>query len=284
VIGMIELLRRLRPWVLGWVAFAAGSAATAGDLGPQLAYEPMGLDWSAAEVERTAAATFDSTLQRVQRDRQLGCEHRCARFQIIFDRLVTLARLQTGRARSLPWSLTVVHGSDVQAMALPGGQVFISESFVRSRRLGDEALAFVLGHEMSHSILEHERQTLHFAHMLLPRGVDRNVLDMYTEIDFNLALLKSLEPVLQQGEFEADELGLLLASAAGFAPKLQLVFAEQEARRGDDPTPFVRTHPPAQLRLERLRLRLPLAERLYAASGRATAHGPQRAYSAKSPP
>ena len=54
-------------------------------------------------------------------------------------------------------------------MALPGGQVLISEAFVRSRGLSDEALAFVLGHEMAHSILEHERQTLHFARMLLPR-------------------------------------------------------------------------------------------------------------------
>lgn len=263
---MLGLLRKVSPRILVWLTVAAGASAAAGDRGFQLAYEPMGLDWSAAEVERAALANYDAVLLRAQREHLAGCEHRCERFQLIFDRLVAVARLQTERARALPWSLTIVRSPDVQAMALPGGQVLISETFVNSRKFSDEALAFVLGHEMSHSILEHERQTLHFARMLLPRHVNRSVADVYTEIDFNIALLRSLEPVMQQGELEADELGLLLASAAGFEPRRQLSFIELEGRQGDEPTGFVSTHPSARLRLERLRQRLPLAERVHSAA------------------
>ena len=36
---------------------------------------------------------------------------------------------------------------------------------------------------------------------------------MQVQIDFNASLLMAMEPVMQHGEYEADELGMLLASA-----------------------------------------------------------------------
>ena len=274
---MFGRLRKRCTAALGGLALATAACA-ASAAGPtfQLAYEPKGLDWSAAEVERSTRPQFDAIVRRAEQERLLGCEHHCERYKRIFERLVAVARVQTERARHLPWSLTIVRSPDVEAVALPGGEVLISESFVQARGLDDEALAFVLGHEMAHSILEHERQTLHMAHMLLPRNVPRNVADMYAELGFNHALLKSLEPVMQQGEYEADELGLLLAGAAGYEPRRQLAFIEQEVRRGDAPS-FIHTHPPAALRLERLRSQLPLAERVYAAARGAGTAAPARA-------
>ena len=44
---------------------------------------------------------------------------------------------------------------------------------------------------------------------------------MQVQIDFNASLLMAMEPVMQHGEYEADELGMLLASAAGFDPDTQ---------------------------------------------------------------
>lgn len=231
----------------------------------ELAYEPLALGWSAGEVERATAANFEPIVLRARQQGHLGCRQRCEQIRRIFDRLVPLARQQTARAQQLHWSLTMVRSPDVEAMALPGGQVLISEAFVHAHDLHDAPLAFVLAHEMAHSILEHERQTLHFARMLLRQDVPRSVADMYVEIGYNFALLASLEPVMQQGELEADELGLLLASAAGYAPRHQLRFIEQQVLRDKGALPtLVRTHPPARERLRQLRLRLPLAERLYA--------------------
>ncbi|MEO7853653.1 MAG: M48 family metalloprotease [Rubrivivax sp.] len=152
---------------------------------------------------------------------------------------------------------------DVEALALPAGQVLISEDFIDRHTPTDETLALVLAHEMAHSVLEHERKALTFARLLLPRQVPRTVRDMYVEMDFNLGLLRAMEPVLQQGEFEADELGLLMASAAGFAPAAQLHFLIREASLPPGPTPVVATHPNAAHRLDQMRLRLPLAQRLW---------------------
>jgi Zn-dependent protease with chaperone function len=241
--------------LLAGLAVAAGHAV-------ELAYEPIALGWSTDEVELASSATFATIVQRAERAQQMGCSRHCERLQRTFDRLADVARTQRSGVRQLPWVLTVVRLPDVDALALPGGQIIVSESFIDQRGLTDDALAFVLAHEMAHSILEHERQALTFARLLLPRDVPRTVRDMYTEIDYNFALLQAMEPVLHQGEFEADELGLLLASVAGFAPDRQLAFIEMEAAEDTKRRPLLSTHPSPQLRLDRLRASLPLARRL----------------------
>jgi len=230
----------------------------------ELGYEPVALGWSTDEVQGATIGNLIAIKQRAERADQLGCQRHCERLERIFERLVAVARTQTQRASSLPWTLTVVRLADVEAMAMPDGQIIVSEPFIDRRSLTDESLAFVLAHEMVHSILEHERQALTFARLLLPRDVPRTVRDMYTEIDFNFALLQAMEPVMQQGELEADELGLLLASVAGFLPDRQLAFAEAEAAEDAKRTPLIATHPSAQTRLAKLRSCLPLARRLVA--------------------
>ena len=251
--GFVRWLCFTLCWLGAWQAAAAP--------GLQLAYEPVGLQWSADEVERATTDQIDELAARAARAQQLGCERHCERLARVFARLVEQARVQTLRSASLPWSLLVVRMPGIEAMAAPNGRLAISEVFVDERLLSDDTLAFVLAHEMAHSILEHERQALSFARLLLPAQIPRSVQDVYVEMDFNFALLKAMEPVMQQGEHEADELGLLMASAAGFDPERQLAFMEHECRSHAPSTPLVATHPPACQRLDALRVRLPLARR-----------------------
>ncbi len=230
--------------------------------GGPLAYEPVALGWTAGEVERAGADQLVAMVDRAADSGRLGCQRQCRRIQGVFDRLLPIARVQSAHAAALRWTLIVVTLPDVEAMATPDGHVLVSEAFVDERVPHDEALAFVLAHEMAHAILEHERQTLTFARMLLPRQVKRTVEDMYVEIDHNFALLKAIEPSMQQGEYEADELGFQLASAAGFDPARQLAFMEWQSALDTGSRPLVSTHPPSAARLDRLRRQLPLAMRL----------------------
>lgn len=229
----------------------------------QLADAPTSLAWTPAEVQRAGIASLELAVTRAERHSQLGCERHCQRLQRIFEQLTIEARDQTSRAAVLPWSLTVVRSPDIDAFALPDGQVVISEALIDERDLSDEALAFVLAHEMAHSILEHERQLLTTGRLLLPRQVERSVPDMYVELAHNFALLRALEPVLHQAELEADELGLLLAALSGYAPNRQIEFMQNEVAEDDGRRALASTHPSPQTRLERLQDRLPLAWRLY---------------------
>lgn len=260
----------VRRWGVATALVASCAGACAAPPPQSLSYEPTGLGWSAAEVERVAARQASSIVEQARRGGELGCRDYCTRLQAVFERLVPVARAQTAAAARLPWSLTVVRTAAVDAISLPGGTVMISETFVRQANPSDAELAFILAHEMAHSVLEHERQALTFARMLLPRDVPRSVADIYTEIDHNFSLLKAMEAVMQQGEIEADELGLLMASAAGYAPQAQLGFIEREAAEAAAQAGerrLVGTHPTPAQRLQHLRLRLPLAERVFGLAG-----------------
>jgi len=215
-----------------------------------LAYGPVALAWTATEVEQAGASDWEAIRKRAEHG---DCGSTCERARSIFHELLPIARAQTPLAQRLEWSLTIVGDPSIRALSFPGGQIVVSEPFISAEPMSDEALAFVLSHEMAHCVLEHERQALTFARMLLPREVPRSVADVYTEMDFNFGLLESMEPVLQQGELEADELGLLMASAAGFAPSRQLEFMQQEALREGHETAVFTTHPAASQRLQLLR-------------------------------
>ncbi len=258
---------RLSTWVMGGCLFVmsvlAATPAQAQTNPQALSYEPVGLAWTATEVERASLSSLHTLTQRAVQQQQMGCQRYCKRLNRIFQRLLPHTRAQSLAALRRDWSLTVVRLPGVDAMALPGGQIVISEDFIRHNRLSDEAIAFVLAHEMAHSILEHERQALTVARMLLPREVNRSVDDVYVEMAFNHSLLKALEPVMQQGELEADELGLLLAAKAGYSPDKQIAFIAREAAQEIPFRPLVATHPTAKQRLEKLQERLPLARRLF---------------------
>ncbi len=227
----------------------------------QLAYEPVGLGWSAEEVERLAAFHTRTLTDRAERAGRLGCRLHCQRLERVFLDLVPLARRQTTRSLGLPWTLTIVNLPEVDAQVMSGGRVLISEDFIERRVPSDAALAFVLAHEMAHDILEHERQSLSYARLLLPREPARSVRDMYVEMDFNFALRRDMAPVMQQGELEADELGFLMASAAGYDPDAQLAFLEGECVVDPGRQGLLASHPTPCARLLALRARLPLARR-----------------------
>jgi Zn-dependent protease with chaperone function len=252
----------MRRWLwTGVVGLALAGQAVA----MPLADAPTGLAWTAAEV---AAASDDSAKQVIERAAAaggVGCRSHCDVIDRVWRRLIAQLRAQPAAPRSVRWQLVVVQSDDVDAFAVPSGTIVLSESFLRRRQLDAPQIAFVVAHEAVHVLMQHERQTLTAALMLLPRGVARSVDDMYVEIDHNFGLLRLLEPVMQQVEFEADEFGLLLAVMAGFDPKDQLRFMASEARAGRERS-IVATHPDAAERLRRLTERLPLALRLLPAA------------------
>ncbi|HEY4067866.1 MAG TPA: M48 family metalloprotease [Burkholderiaceae bacterium] len=221
-------------------------------------FERTGLAWSSAEVSDAGDGALRTVLDKAGRRDALGCRALCGRIERVWLQL--LAVLPPAQSSGL--QLHVVRLDDEDAFAVPSGDVLLSENFIQARELDNAQLAFVLAHELSHVLLQHERQTLTAALSLLPRAVPRSVQDVYVELEFNHRLLKALEPVYQQAEFEADETGLQLAALAGFSPDAQLEFLVGQAHEPDREL-IVRTHGSAAARLAAARATLPLARRLY---------------------
>jgi predicted Zn-dependent protease len=151
------------------------------------------------------------------------------------------------------WQLAIGTDPREDAWSLSGGRVYISEAFIEDNALGDAGIAFVLGHEMGHALLQHENEALTVAMALIPRGFSRSVENVYAELDFNLGLALKLQPELQAEEFEADRAGMLIGGAAGFDPDGLLSYLERLARESTGERPMLGTHPQAAERLVRAR-------------------------------
>jgi len=148
-----------------------------------------------------------------------------------------------------------VQANEVNAFALPGGFVFVMRPLLELCRFDPDEVAFILGHEMGHVIKRHAIDRLLASSLIqggakhLPVGgpLRAPIIHMAT------ALLN--QGYSQDDELEADELGVKLASAAGFDPaaavrlfnRLRTIPTEVLTL-----TPFLSSHPPIDVRIRRI--------------------------------
>jgi beta-barrel assembly-enhancing protease len=165
----------------------------------------------------------------------------------------------------------VIRDDQPNAMALPGGYVFVSHSLVELCERSPDELAFVIGHEMGHIVLRHAWDRM------LNQAVFRvaSIVTARAGVMGDWLRRNGLE-VLQSAhargcELEADEFGLRLATAARFAPGGALTLLQRVERLGTEPGVLGRyfaSHPPAADRIARLE---PMARQLGEASAASAA-------------
>ena len=149
----------------------------------------------------------------------------------------------------------------INAFALPGGQVFITEGLLR--RLKTEGqLAGVLGHEVGHVVARHGAE--HIAKQQLTAGLTgAAVLATYDPNDPNsrgsaavAAMIGQLVTMKfgRQDELEADQLGVRLGSESGYDPRsmIELMKILEESNQGNRPPEFFSTHPNPENRIARI--------------------------------
>jgi len=159
----------------------------------------------------------------------------------------------------LKWYFGVLETQDINAFALPGGYIFVTEGLVRM--LGSEAeLAGVLAHEIAHVLMKHHIKLLQqsklvsaFADLATQRvardqslrgAAIRNLLGNGAQI-----LARGLD---RNAEFEADRMGVVLATRAGYDPyALPTVLQLLDRRNPADGAVALlfKTHPHAHERL-----------------------------------
>lgn len=159
---------------------------------------------------------------------------------------------RTFRCEALP-------GDAPNALALPGGFIFVSVPLVTLCERRSDELAFVIGHEMGHVLLGHawDRMMEQIAsRMVSAVSLRSGVLGQWVRSQ-GLSLLQSAHA--REGERQADELGMRLAVAAGYASGGALALLGRFASLGADPGilgPYLSSHPPPAERrayLERIR-------------------------------
>lgn len=127
--------------------------------------------------------------------------------------------LRSGRP-DLNWTFGVIESGDINAFAAPGGYVFVTRGLYV--RLKDEAeLAGVLSHEIAHVQQQHHLKVLQQQQLI---GLGSQLLGKQVGGDAAVQrLIGSGAEIMARGldksaEFEADRIGVVLATRAGYDP------------------------------------------------------------------
>jgi predicted Zn-dependent protease len=145
----------------------------------------------------------------------------------------------------------------VNAFALPGGQIFITEALYALLESEDE-LAAVLGHEIGHVLARHSAE--HLAKQQLTQSLVGAVI-VGSGADYNTAQIAQLAGSLvnmkhgRDDELESDALGLRITREAGYDPRAMIgVMQKLEKASGGSRQPeFASTHPNPGNRIARIK-------------------------------
>ena len=144
----------------------------------------------------------------------------------------------------------------INAFALPGGPIFITEGLLRRLRSESE-LAAVLAHEIGHVIARHSSE--HLAKAQLTQGLIGAAV--VGTGDYSTAQIGQVVGSLinmrygRDDELESDALGIRIMSEAGYDPRAMLRVMETLAKAsgGSRQPEFFSTHPHPENRQERIR-------------------------------
>ena len=158
----------------------------------------------------------------------------------------------------LPWHFGVIESEDLNAFAAPGGYVVITKGLYRKMQ-NEAQLAGVLGHEIGHVVKKHhlkvmqKQQLLNIGAGLLGEkyGKDNQTLEKVIGSGAEV-LARGLD---KDAEYEADRVGLVLATRAGYEPYglPEVLQAISEADKSDKSVALLfKTHPHPDDRLTKL--------------------------------
>jgi predicted Zn-dependent protease len=264
------MIRTLRSW------FAAGACIAASIVLPGCQTNPVTgrtqvMIVSEEQAESASVQAYAKTVgdARVQRKLDTNAA-RTARVQAITQRLVAQAVRVVPASAKWSWQVHVIDTDDVNAWCMPGGKMAIYTGLISKLNATDEELAQVMGHEISHALLQHGRERMSRA---VATNVGLQIGSIATGVDLSgmetVAMVALELPNSRTAETEADVLGIEIAARAGYNPNAAVTLWQKMAQLGGSKPPqWLSTHPSDQARIDNLRALVPKMMPLYqAASG-----------------
>ncbi len=169
--------------------------------------------------------------------------------------------------KNYKWQYTLVNSKEVNAWCMPGGKIVVYTGILPITQ--DEAgLAVVLGHEVSHALLNHGQRRMSQEQIRQMVGVAGNAALDNTKYGaiFNRAYgvgtqIGVMLPFSRKFEKQADDLGLKLMAIAGYDPSVAVqLWQRMDKLNGKQPPEFLSTHPSNQSRINDIRKQIPAAK------------------------
>ena len=172
------------------------------------------------------------------------------------------------------WEFNLIDSKEVNAWCMPGGKVAVY-SGILPVTADDAGLATVMGHEIAHAVAHHSSERASKAALTELGGsllgaatggksaaAQQGIGALYG-IGTQTAILL---PNSRTQELEADHLGLIFMSMAGYNPSSAVSFWQRMAQvsaTSQKPAEFLSTHPSDATRIAQIQKDLPEAQRYF---------------------
>src|SRR5262245_35690201 len=151
------------------------------------------------------------------------------------------------------WEYNLVEDKAINAWCMPGGKIVVYTGLLPVSQ-NEAALAVVIGHEVSHALLQHGNQRMSQGLLQQLGGVALSVAVANKPAETQNLFLGAygagtqvgiLLPFSRKHELEADRYGLIWTAMAGYNPQEPIGLWErmEQASNGARPPEFLSTHP-----------------------------------------
>lgn len=189
-----------------------------------------------------------------------------ARIQKAVERYFETSGL-SGHLANYQWTFNLVEDKQVNAWCMPGGKVVVYSGLLPVA-MNENGLAVVMGHEIAHAIAEHGNERMSQGLLAQLGGTALSVAltskpsetqQLWMSVYGVGAKYGALLPYSRLQESEADQLGLIFMTMAGYDPNEAIPFWQRMAsqKSGQSPPEFLSTHPSDNTRIENIRRLIP---------------------------
>ena len=216
-----------------------------------------------AAIIESEAAYLDTVRQLDDEDKLVDDPLTVARVARITGRLVSVAVSEFPESADWKWSVAIVDDADtVNAWCMAGGRMAVYTGLFDQLDLTDDEFAQIMGHEISHALANHTAERMSRA-MATAAGVavigaasDNSGAAMAgAAVIANVALTL---PNSREAENEADVMGMVLATQAGYDPEAAVTLWQKMGDLSDErPAEFLSTHPAPENRQAALNAMIP---------------------------
>lgn len=176
--------------------------------------------------------------------------------------------------QNFAWEFNLVKDPQINAFCMPGGKIVVYEGIMNLVNSDDE-LAVVLGHEVAHAVAKHSNERLSqqkaaeygaAALSILTSGASASTQNLANQVFGLGANYGVMLPFSRKHETEADDMGLVLMTMAGYNPDCALTFWQKmSASSSNNKLEILSTHPSDATRIANLQKQIPAVKKKYAA-------------------
>ncbi len=178
------------------------------------------------------------------------------------------------QVKNFAWEFNLVKDSQLNAFCMPGGKIVVYEGIMNIVGSDDE-LAVVLGHEVAHAVAKHSNERLSQQKALeyggailgaITQNAGQSTQSLANTVFGLGANYGVMLPFSRKHETEADNIGLVLMTIAGYNPDCALTFWQKmSAGSTNTKVEFMSTHPSDATRIANLQKQIPSVKQKYGA-------------------